>query len=133
MHKEPSYIKLKSIGAEDIGFISVAEEHLNVPFTIKRVYWTYYTPLNIIRGGHAHKELEQVIFSLSGIIKFTTEDKHGNKKEFILNEPNKGVYLPKEIWRTIQFSENAVLLCIASELYDESDYIREYSEFKLLK
>ena len=102
----------------------------NIPFTIKRVYWTYYTPQNVLRGFHAHKKLHQIIFAVSGTITFITEDLEGSKNEFILKEPNKGVYLPPFIWREIKFSHNAVLLCIASEEYDENDYIRDYDMFK---
>lgn len=127
---KPCYFEIDSIGESSLGYISVAEVSKNIPFEIKRVYWTYYTPNNVIRGKHAHKELEQIIFAVSGEIKFNTEDQAGNKKEFILNNPNKGVYFPPFVWRDIQFSHNAVLLCLASLEYDENDYIRSYEEFK---
>ncbi len=126
----PGYFEVKSIGQSSLGFISVAEHPDSVPFPIKRVYWTYYTPQNVTRGGHAHKELEQVIFAVSGTITFYTEDRQGKKDEFVLSEPNKGIYLPPYIWREIKFSHNAVLLCLASEGYDEDDYIRNYDAFK---
>jgi dTDP-4-dehydrorhamnose 3,5-epimerase-like enzyme len=126
----PEYFDVSSIGESNLGFISVAEYPSNVPFEIKRVYWTYYTPQNIVRGYHAHKELHQLVFAVSGTITFYTEDRKGNKGEFVLSEPNKGIYLPPYVWREIKFSHNAVLLCLASEEYTEADYIREYDAFK---
>jgi hypothetical protein len=101
----------------------------NIPLEIKRTYWTYFTPNDVQRGGHAHKKLQQVIFAVSGIIEFNTKDQQGNKLKFILDHPNKGLFLPNNIWRDIKFSHNAVLLCLASEYYEEADYIRNYDEF----
>ena len=122
-------IKFSKIGSPNLGYISVGENHENVPFEIKRVYWTYYTPQDVTRGGHAHYDLEQVIVAVSGTITFTTEDLQGNKSEFILDSPEKGLYIPKLIWRDIKFSHNAVLLCMASEKYIAADYIRDYKTF----
>ena len=129
MNRIPKLINFKKIGSSDLGYISVVENDENIPFEIKRVYWTYYTPQDVTRGGHAHYDLEQVIVAVSGTITFTTEDLHGNKAEFILDSPDKGLYIPKLIWRDIKFSHNAVLLCMASEKYLESDYIRDYETF----
>lgn len=125
----PYLIDFNKIGSPNLGYISVAENSENIPFEIQRVYWTYFTPQDVTRGGHAHFELEQVIVAVSGIIKFSTEDLQGNKKTFILDSPEKGLYIPKKIWRNIKFSHNAVLLCLASEKYLESDYIRDYETF----
>lgn len=127
---EPQIIEFPAIGSSELGFITVAEQQLNVPFDIKRVYWTYYTPNNVIRGGHAHKNLEQLIFAVAGSIEFVTEDLYGNKMEFVLDKPQIGLYIPKLIWREIKFSHSAVLLCLASELYVEDDYIRDYKKYK---
>ncbi|MCY1659845.1 sugar 3,4-ketoisomerase [Chryseobacterium sp. SL1] len=129
----PHIIEFSKIGSQDLGYITVAEEQKNVPFEIKRVYWTYYTPQDVIRGGHAHKELEQIIFAVSGTIEFNTLDMEGNNETFILDTPSKGLYIPKLIWRDIKFSHSAVLLCLASELYDEKDYFRDFDEFKNYK
>ncbi|ASK31551.1 dTDP-6-deoxy-3,4-keto-hexulose isomerase [Chryseobacterium sp. T16E-39] len=124
------YFNLEKIGSSSLGFITVAENLKNIPFEIKRVYWTYYTPQDIMRGGHAHKNLEQIIFAVSGMIEFNIEDKEGNKETFILDNPSQGLYIPKLIWRDIKFSHNAVLLCLASQFYDENDYFRDYADFK---
>ncbi|WP_428071357.1 sugar 3,4-ketoisomerase [Chryseobacterium gambrini] len=129
----PHIIHFSKIGSQDLGYITVAEEQKNVPFEIKRVYWTYYTPQDVIRGGHAHKELQQIIFAVSGTIEFNTLDMEGNNETFILDTPSKGLYIPKLIWRDIKFSHSAVLLCLASELYDEKDYFRDFDEFKNYK
>ncbi|WP_426476887.1 sugar 3,4-ketoisomerase [Chryseobacterium sp. CBSDS_008] len=126
----PDYFNLDKIGNSSLGFITVAESLKNVPFEIKRVYWTYYTPQDVMRGGHAHKKLQQIIFAVSGTIEFTTIDLQGNKKTFILDSPSQGLFLPKLIWRDIKFSHNAVLLCLASEHYEEDDYFRDFEEFK---
>lgn len=127
----PKIINIKKIGSPNLGYISVLEENDGIiPFEIKRVYWTYFTPNHVERGAHAHKELEQVIIAVSGIIDFELEDTKGNKNQFTLDNPNKGLFIPKGHWRDIRFSHNAVLLCLASEKYDEKDYIRNYEEFK---
>ena len=128
--KAPKLINLDKIGSSELGYITIAEEQKNIPFDIKRVYWTYYTPQDVVRGGHAHKALEQVIFAVSGIITFNTQDQNGNKESFILDHPSKGLYIPKLVWRDIHFTHNAVLLCLASEYYTEDDYFRNYEEFK---
>ena len=127
---KPKIITYNNIGSSQLGYITIAENQKNVPFDIQRVYWTYYTPQDVIRGGHAHKKLEQVIFAVSGTIIFNTEDKDGNKETFLLDHPSKGLFIPKLIWRDIQFSHSAVLLCLASEVYDEDDYFRDFEEFK---
>jgi len=126
----PHIINLNKIGSPELGYITISETQKDVPFDIKRVYWTYYTPQDVSRGGHAHKNLQQLIVAVAGIITFNTEDKDGKKEVFVLDSPNTGLYIPKLIWRDIKFSHSAVLLCLASELYDEDDYFRNYQDFK---
>ncbi len=123
---QPELIDFNRVGSSTLGYISIAE---NLPFEIKRVYWTYYAPHEVIRGHHAHKELTQIIFAVSGSIKFELENIQGLKKSFILDRPEMGLFIPKLHWRTMEFSHNAVLLCLSSEQYDENDYIRDYDEF----
>jgi hypothetical protein len=127
---EPHLIYLKSIGDSAIGYITVSEVQKDIPFEIKRVYWTYYTPQNVIRGFHAHKKLRQAIFAVSGTIRFRVEGQDGKEYDFQLDQPHVGLYLPPYTWREIQFSHNAVLLCLASEWFEESDYLRQYDQFK---
>lgn len=126
---KPHLIEFPKIGSPSLGYISVAQTYDSIPFEIKRVYWTYYTPNDVLRGGHAHKSLHQVIFAVSGSISFKVEDNEREIHEFELNKPHFGLHLPPFTWREIQFSHNAVLLCLASEHYDEDDYIREYNDF----
>lgn len=131
MLPKPEIIQFDKIGDDAIGYISIAETNTEiVPFEIKRVYWTYFTPETIPRGHHAHLELHQLIIAVNGVIDFRLEDRDGNKFNFILDHPSKVLYIPPGYWRTIYFKEQAVLLCLASEIYDESDYIRNYDEFK---
>jgi dTDP-4-dehydrorhamnose 3,5-epimerase-like enzyme len=129
----PEYFEIPPMGDSALGFISVVEYPKVIPFEVKRVYWTYYTPQNVIRGFHAHKELQQLIFAVSGNISFYTEDRNGNQSEFNLSNPNTGLYIPPMVWRKIKFSHNAVLLCLASMEFIEEDYIRKYDTFTKLK
>lgn len=128
----PALIEFSKIGSPALGYISVAQNSA-LPFVIKRVYWTYFTPDSVIRGHHAHHELEQIIFATSGRIEFQLEDTAGATEDFVLDSPNVGLYIPRRYWRTIKFSHNAVLLCLASMEYSEDDYIRDYHEFKQLR
>ena len=129
MRTNPHIIEFEKIGDSSLGYISVAEVKDQIPFDIKRVYWTYYTPDEVQRGFHAHKELNQVIIAVSGIIKIKLIDQEENEQEFILDKPSKGLLISELYWREISFSHNAVLLCLASEVFKESDYIRDFDEF----
>lgn len=126
---KPHLIEFAKIGDSGLGYISVAE-HEKLPFAVKRIYWTYFTPEDVTRGGHAHYELEQILLAVAGKIIVTTELLNGDKNEFILDKPNLGLYIPKMCWREMQYTHNAVQVCIASIEYGEEDYIREYNEFK---
>ncbi len=130
-NKEPYIINFSSIGDSNLGYISVAENS-KLPFETKRVYWTYFTPNNVERGNHAHKQLEQVIIATSGIIHLTIENRKGEISEFVLDKPEKGLYIPPYHWRKIKFSHSSVLLCLASMEYDEKDYIRDYETYQSL-
>ncbi|MBS1759479.1 MAG: FdtA/QdtA family cupin domain-containing protein [Bacteroidetes bacterium] len=125
---EPYLLEFSKIGTSNLGYISVAEKQ-NLPFEVKRIYWTYYTPEDVQRGGHAHFELEQILVAVAGKIIIKAEMPGGNKQEFILEKPNIGLYIPKMCWREMQYTHNAVQMCIASMEYTESDYIREYQEY----
>lgn len=129
----PEYFEISSVGESALGFISIAEYPSVVPFEINRVYWTYHTPQNVKRGFHAHKKLQQLIFAVAGEITFFTEDRKGQKLDFSLTDPSKGLYIPSMVWREIKFSHNAVLMCLASLPYSEEDYIRDYNIFKQWK
>ena len=111
------------------GNISVVENGRDVPFNVKRTYYLYDVPGGESRGGHAHKELRQLIIAASGSFTVTLDDGHV-KRTFTLNRPYQGLYVVPGIWRTLDdFSSGAVCLVLASEKYDASDYIRDYNEF----
>ena len=127
----PRLIELPKIGSPALGYITVAENS-TLPFIIQRVYWTYFTPDLVERGQHAHRELEQIVFATSGRIEFALEGLDSQVQVFVLDSPNIGLYIPCGYWRTIKFSHNAVLMCLASMEYNEQEYIRNYSDFKAL-
>jgi hypothetical protein len=127
--KVPRIIQLSKLGESAIGYISVAQSP-EIPFEIKRVFWTYYTPESVVRGRHAHHKLEQVLIAAAGRILVTTEMPDGKKDLFELNHPHEGVYIPAYCWHTMQYSHNAVQLSLASIPYLESDYIRDYEAFR---
>lgn len=111
------------------GDLTSIEGSEHIPFKIARVYYIYNVPTGSERGGHAHVELEQVIFALSGSFRLKVDD--GNSKtEYWLSHPSKGIYLNKLTWREIdRFSQGAVCMVLASKPYDEEDYIRDQTEF----
>ena len=115
------------------GNLSVVEGGKEVSFEVKRVYYLYDVPGGESRGGHAHKALYQLIVAVSGSFSVTLDDGK-NKKTFVLNRPYQGLLVVPGIWRTLDdFSSGAVCMVLASEKYDEMDYVREYEEFLSLK
>jgi len=119
---KPFLISFPKIGGSSLGYISIAEKN-NLPFLPQRIYWTYYTPDSVERGGHAHLELEQILIAVSGKIEIKIETLDHHIYDFVLDSPNIGVYIPKLSWRTMKYTHNAVQICIASHVYDEKDYI----------
>jgi hypothetical protein len=115
------------------GNITAVENNITVPFDVKRTYYLYDVPGGESRGGHAHKELQQLIIAASGSFTVTLDD--GNvKRSFLLNRPYQGLLIVSGIWRTLDdFSSGSVCLVFASHKYDESDYIRDYNEFLSIK
>ena len=127
-NKQYSIINLPKI-CDPRGNLTVAEECKNVPFDIKRAYWTYDVPGGESRGGHAHKKLKQLLIALSGSFTVTLDD-GTEKKTFLLNHPYQGLVIETGIWRTLDdFSSGAVCLVLASEVYEPEDYIYDYDEF----
>ena len=115
------------------GDISVVENGLTVPFDTKRVYYLYDVPGGVNRGGHAHKELQQLIVAVSGSFTVVLDD-GSVKRSFVLNRPYMGLYVVPGIWRVLEdFSSGSVCLVLASEKYDPGDYIRDYDEFLAFK
>lgn len=114
---------------DERGSLTYIEQNVHVPFDIRRVYYLYDVPGCESRGGHAHRELEQCIIAANGSFDLLLDD--STRMERVqLNDPTHGIYVPPGVWREMEnFSQGAVCLVLASEFYDESDYIREYDQF----
>ena len=111
------------------GNITVVENLQHIPFEVKRVYYLYDVPGGGERGGHAHKELRQLIIAASGCFDIVLDDGK-NKKVVELNRPYYGLYVIPGIWREIiNFSSGAICLVLASEVYKKDDYVRDYQDF----
>ncbi|EKO3735535.1 WxcM-like domain-containing protein [Vibrio metschnikovii] len=121
-------ISFESLG-DHRGSLVALEQNKNIPFEIKRIYYIFDTKQGVVRGLHAHKALKQVAIALKGSCRFVLDDGM-TKEEIILDCPTKGILIDSCLWREMHdFSEDCVLMVLASEHYDESDYIRDYSEF----
>ncbi|MBR1458066.1 MAG: WxcM-like domain-containing protein [Oscillospiraceae bacterium] len=114
---------------DERGQLVALEEYKDIPFEIKRVYFMYDTLEGVRRGFHAHKSLEQILICIHGSCKILLDN--GREKKVVpLEKPYEGLYVSNDMWREMfDFSPDAVLLVLASELYDERDYIRDYDEF----
>lgn len=111
------------------GQLIALEEFKDIPFKIKRIYYMYDTGKDVTRGYHAHKRLEQILICIHGSCKIRL-DSGMEKCTVLLDKPFEGLYVSNVMWREMyDFSFDAVLLVLASELYDENDYIRDYNEF----
>ena len=111
------------------GNITALNNSIDLPFNIQRVYYLYDIPGGELRGGHAHKELQQLIVAVSGSFDISLDDGL-NKKTVTLNRPYYGLHVIPGIWRELSnFSSGAVCLVLASHKYNENDYIRDYSQF----
>ena len=130
MMKEPKILALPK-HLDQRGNLSVIEENKDIPFKIKWAYWIYDVPGGEERGGHAYRENEEVIISLSGSFDIIL-DNGKEKKTFSMNRSYFGLYVPKGWWRSMtNFSTNAVAFVVASTPYRPDDYIRDYEIFKL--
>lgn len=117
---------------DDRGMLVALEEKKDIPFEIKRVYYLYDTKKDVRRGFHAHKDLEQILVCVSGSCKVKL-DNGMESKIIALETPYEGLYIASSMWHEMyDFSEDAVLLVLASDYYKEEDYIRDHDEFKKL-
>ncbi len=114
---------------DERGMLVALEEFNDIPFRVKRVYYMYDTKAGVVRGNHAHKSLEQILVCIHGKCKIRLDN--GREKKVVnLEKPYEGLYVANNMWREMfDFSPDAVLLVLASEPYDEKDYIRDYDEF----
>jgi dTDP-4-dehydrorhamnose 3,5-epimerase-like enzyme len=128
MEKEAKIINLPKF-LDDRGNLSFLEAENHIPFRIKRAYWIYDVPGGEIRGGHAYKTLSEFIIAIAGSFDVIIDD-GTMKKTFHLNRSYYGLYVPEMMWRQMEnFSTNSLGLVLASDFYNEEDYLRDYKEF----
>lgn len=114
---------------DERGQLVALEENIDIPFAIKRVYYMYDTVKGTVRGKHAHKSLEQILVCIHGSCKVLLDDGK-ERKVILLEKPYEGLYVANSMWREMyDFSDDAVLMVLASDFYDENDYIRDYDQF----
>lgn len=114
---------------DERGQLVALEAGEDIPFQIKRVYYIYDTLPGVVRGKHAHRNLEQILVCVHGSCKVALDD-GCERREILLDQPTLGLYIRNDTWREMyDFSQGAVLLVLASEHYDEADYIRDYQQF----
>ncbi len=114
---------------DERGHLVIVEGSQDIPFDVKRVFYIYGSDKDVIRGRHANYRSEFVLINVAGSSKVRVDDGK-NQKVFNLDRPHTGIYLPKLIWKDMyDFSKDSVLLCLASEHYDENEYIREYEAY----
>ena len=112
------------------GHLVVVEGGRDIPFEIKRMFYIFGSDNDVVRGQHANRKTEFVLINVAGKSKIKVKDGEGNEAIYCLNRPHTGVYLPTMVWKDMyDFSEDSVLLVLASEHYDDSEYIREYTDF----
>jgi hypothetical protein len=128
--KNSGYVELKKIIDARDGVLCIMEGGRDIPFEIKRVYYITHIENDVsIRGKHAHRTLNQVIFCISGSFVLSLDDGH-SKQDILMRNSDTGVILGPRLWHTMHnFSSGCVLLIVASDYYDEEDYIRNYHEF----
>ena len=115
---------------DERGHLVIVEGGHDIPFEIKRIFYIYGSDREVVRGQHANRKTEFVLINVSGQSKVKVRDGKGNEAIFALNRPHTGIYLPRMVWKDMyDFSEDSVLLCLASEHYDPEEYIRNYEDF----
>lgn len=116
---------------DERGHLVIVEGMNDIPFEIKRIFYIYGSDSEVIRGKHANRNSEFVLINVAGTSKVKVRDGKGNDATYSLNRPHTGIYLPRMVWKEMyDFSEDAVLLCLASTTYDPDEYIRDYQEFE---
>jgi dTDP-4-dehydrorhamnose 3,5-epimerase-like enzyme len=121
-------IQFKTMSSSS-GNLVALESFQNIPFQIQRVYYIWNTE-NEARGFHAHRENKQVLVCLQGSLELHFDDGNGSKIQFELNSPSEGILIDTWIWHEMHnFSKNCIVMVLASQIYDESDYIRNYDQF----
>ena len=115
---------------DERGHLVIVEGNQDIPFEIKRIFYIYGSDKDVVRGQHANRESEFVLINVAGSSKVRVCDGKGNEAVYSLNRPHTGIYLPKMVWKDMfDFSEDSVLLCLASTKYNPEEYIRNYEDF----
>ncbi|MBR4669499.1 MAG: FdtA/QdtA family cupin domain-containing protein [Butyrivibrio sp.] len=115
---------------DERGHLVIVEGNQDIPFDIRRIFYIYGSDKDVVRGQHANRKTEFVLINVAGTSKVRVCDGKGNETIYSLDRPHTGIYLPRMVWKDMyDFSEDSVLLCLASEHYDSEEYIRNYDEF----
>lgn len=115
---------------DDRGELVVVEGNQNIPFDIKRIFYIYGTEGQMIRGQHANRNTKFCFINVAGSSTILVDDGLGNREEYVLNQPYKGLYVPNPLWKEMyNFSADSILLVLASEHYDANEYIKDYNQF----
>ena len=129
--KDPFLLEVKEY-QDPNGIIGIVEDN-EIPMAIRRVFWLTEVPDNTIRGGHAHHQSQQVLICFQGEIKVKLEDLKGRSFNYSLKPQGQALYIPPLVWGEYTFDKSAQAICLASDLFDEDDYIRDYQVFKSLQ
>lgn len=113
------------------GSLISTQDAAGLPFTVQRAFWVFASEGGQSRGGHAHRTTQEVLVALQGSVRVETETATG-KKSFTLSAPTQGLYIPPRCWITVHPSPGALLCCLTSTVFDEQDYVRDYTAFKQL-
>lgn len=130
--KEPFLLDFDKIGDKATGYIVTTQKADLLPFAVKRVFWTYGTPVGVERGGHANKVMEELLVAVQGTIQVKLHTIQDQVYEFVLNTPNQGLYVPPLCWIIIRCDENSILLSLASTDFEKEDYILDFADFGTL-
>lgn len=115
---------------DERGHLVIVEGASDIPFEIKRIFYIYGSDAHVVRGQHANRRTEFILINIAGKSKVRVKDGEGNEAIYCLDRPHTGIYLPTMVWKDMyDFSEDSVLLVLASEHYDATEYIRDYEEF----
>ena len=127
--EEPYIIEFPQHG-DSRGHLVVVEGEKDIPFAIQRIFYIYGSDRTIVRGKHANRNSRFILVNVCGQCKVRTADGRGGERVFELNHPHMGLYLPTMVWKDMyDFSQDSILLCLASENYDEGEYIRDWEQF----
>ena len=129
MNEKPYILQFHPRGDER-GWLVAVEGMKEIPFEIKRIFYIFGTQGDAVRGQHANRQSEFVLINVCGECKVRTDNGRGEKEVFLLNKPHEGVFIPRLYWKDMyDFSEGSILLCLASEGYDSTEYIRDYEAY----